>query len=171
MKTKNITIALISSLIITSSAFSYSSEKKSYKAKAPEANIVETAVAAGNFQTLVAAVQAAGLGEALSGEGPLTVFAPTDKAFAALPAGTVENLLKPENKDQLVDILTYHVVGAKVKSYNVESGDVTMLNEKTAEVIVDGDNIMIDGANVVTADIVTSNGVIHVIDSVILPNS
>lgn len=134
-------------------------------------DIVDTAVAAGSFGTLVAAVQAAGLVDALKGEGPFTVFAPTDEAFAALPAGTVETLLKPENKDQLVNILTYHVLPGKVMSGDIagKSLDVEMLNGGTAKVDATY-GVKIDAANVVTADIETSNGVIHVIDAVILPS-
>lgn len=132
-------------------------------------DIVDTAVGAGNFETLVAAVQAAGLVDTLKGEGPFTVFAPTDDAFAALPDGTVEDLLKPENKDQLTAILTYHVVPGKVMSGDlsnnmmaatVEGGEVTIMTEG---------GVTVDGANVVTADIEASNGVIHVIDGVIMP--
>ena len=132
-------------------------------------DIVDTAVSAGSFETLVAAVQAAGLVETLKGEGPFTVFAPTDEAFAALPEGTVENLLLPENRDQLTAILTYHVVPGAVMSGDlsngmeattVQGGDVTIMTQ---------DGVTVEGANVVTADIETSNGVIHVIDSVILP--
>jgi len=135
-------------------------------------DIVDTAVEAGSFNTLVAAVQAAGLVDTLKGEGPFTVFAPTDEAFAALPEGTVEDLLKPENKDQLVAVLTYHVVAGKVMS-----GDLA--GKKTDAATVQGQNIMIDAtdgvmvneASVVSADIETSNGVIHVIDKVLLPSS
>ena len=134
-------------------------------------DIVDTAVAAGSFGTLVAAVQAAGLVDALKGEGPFTVFAPTDEAFAALPAGTVENLLKPENKEQLVNILTYHVLPGKVMSGDIagKALNVEMLNGGTAKVDATS-GVKIDAANVVTADIETSNGVIHVIDAVILPS-
>ena len=133
-------------------------------------DIVDTAVEADDFNTLVAAVQAAGLVETLKGDGPFTVFAPTDEAFAKLPAGTVEELLKPENKDQLVAVLTYHVVPGKVMASDVAGQDfaVTTVQGTTAE--IDGRNgVTIDGANVVAADIETSNGVIHVIDAVILP--
>jgi transforming growth factor-beta-induced protein len=137
----------------------------------PRKDIVDTAIAAGSFKTLVAAVQAAGLVDTLKGEGPFTVFAPTDEAFAKLPAGTVEELVKPENKDKLVAILTYHVVAG-----NVTSDEVIKLNSaKTvngSEVtikVVDG-KVMIDNATVVAADVKCGNGVIHVIDSVILPN-
>lgn len=132
-------------------------------------DIVDTAVGAGSFTTLVAAVQAAGLVDTLKGDGPFTVFAPTDAAFAALPAGTVENLLKPENKDQLVSILTYHVVPGKVMSGDLSEG-------LTAQTVHGGDVTItldggpkVNGANITTADVVASNGVIHVIDAVILP--
>lgn len=132
-------------------------------------DIVDTAVAAGDFTTLVAAVQAAGLVDTLKGEGPFTVFAPTDAAFAALPEGTVDTLLKPENKDQLVSILTYHVVPGAVMSSDltegmsaatVQGGEVTFTLDGGAKV---------NDANITTADIAASNGVIHVIDAVIMP--
>ena len=133
-------------------------------------DIVDTAVAAGSFKTLVAAVKAAGLVDALKGDGPFTVFAPTDDAFAKLPEGTVANLLKPENKDQLVAILTYHVVAGKVLASDVvKISSAKTVNGKSASVKVSDAGVMIDGANVVATDIETSNGVIHVIDSVILP--
>ena len=134
-------------------------------------DIVDTAVEAGSFNTLVAAVGAAGLVETLKGDGPFTVFAPTDEAFAALPEGTVDTLLKPKNKDQLVAILTYHVVPGKVMSGDladgmtaatVQGGDVTIATEG---------GVMVNDANVVTADVEASNGVIHVIDKVIMPAS
>lgn len=135
-------------------------------------DIVDTAVGAGQFTTLVAAVQAAGLVDALKGDGPLTVFAPTDEAFAALPEGTVENLLKPENKETLVDILTYHVLPGAVMASDVNAKklSVEMLNGDKATV-TGWDGVKIDGASVVSADIEASNGVIHVIDQVILPSS
>ncbi|PXA03295.1 hypothetical protein DDZ13_12790 [Coraliomargarita sinensis] len=144
------------------------SDKSSHKKKA---NIVETAVAAGSFETLVAAVKAAGLVETLSGEGPFTVFAPTDEAFAALPEGTVASLLKPENKDQLVAILTYHVVPAKVKAKDVKAGEAPTVNGQTATITVKDGKVMVEGANVVKTDVKASNGIIHVIDKVILPES
>ena len=132
-------------------------------------DIVDTAVNAGTFETLVAAVSAADLVDTLKSEGPFTVFAPTDEAFAALPEGTVETLLKPENKDQLISVLTYHVVPGKVMSTDL-SDDMTAATVQGSEITVDLDNgVMINDASVVTADIETSNGVIHVIDSVILP--
>lgn len=137
--------------------------------KAMDADIVDTAVAAGSFETLVAAVQAAGLVETLKGEGPFTVFAPTDDAFAALPEGTVESLLMEENRDQLIAILTYHVVPGKVMSSDL-SGEMMVGTVEGSEVTIDATSgVTINGANVVTADIEASNGVIHVIDAVILP--
>merc|ERR1711939_43739 len=132
-------------------------------------DIVDTAVAAGSFKTLVAAVKAAGLVDTLKGKGPFTVFAPTDEAFAKLPKGTVESLLKPENKSKLADILTYHVVAAKVPAANVKSGKVGMVNKKNARVRVKDGKVTINKANVVKTDIMTSNGIIHVIDAVIMP--
>ena len=134
-------------------------------------NIVETAAEAGSFSTLLAAAEAAGLVETLSGEGPLTVFAPTDDAFAALPEGTVETLLLPENRDQLVAILTYHVVPGAVMSGDLVD-DMTATTVQGGDITIDLDNgVMVNDANVVAADIEASNGVIHVIDSVILPAS
>ncbi len=152
--------AAAAAAVVASAAFAMEKSK----------DIVDTAVGAGNFGTLVAAVQAADLVDTLKGEGPFTVFAPTDEAFAALPAGTVEDLLKPENKEQLVAVLTYHVVPGKVMSGDLsnnmmattaQGGDVTIMTEG---------GVKVDNANVVAADIEASNGVIHVIDAVILPN-
>lgn len=134
-------------------------------------DIVETAVAAGKFETLAAALGAAGLVEALQGEGPFTVFAPTDEAFAKLPEGTVESLLKPENKDQLTAILTYHVVPGKVMAKEVVGlSEATTLQGSNVSIELNGETVMIDNAKVVATDIQATNGVIHVIDSVILPN-
>ncbi|EAZ92492.1 fasciclin domain-containing protein [Crocosphaera chwakensis] len=133
-----------------------------------EMNLVETAMAAGEFNTLVAAVQAAGLAETLSGEQEFTVFAPTDEAFAALGEDTLEELLKPENKDKLTAILTYHVVPGMVTSTDLEAGKVKTVQGSDLEVDL-GEAVMVDDATVVKADIMTSNGVIHVIDKVILP--
>jgi uncharacterized surface protein with fasciclin (FAS1) repeats len=134
------------------------------------ANVVDTAVAAGNFKTLVAAVQAAGLVDTLKGAGPFTVFAPTDEAFAKLPAGTVEELLKPENKDKLVAILTYHVVPGKVMAADLAGKETTAKTVQGQDVAISGkDGVTVNGAKVIQADIVTDNGVIHVIDAVILP--
>jgi uncharacterized surface protein with fasciclin (FAS1) repeats len=142
---------------------------------AQAANIVQTAAGAGQFNTLLAAAKAAGLVPALSGHTKLTVFAPTDEAFAALPAGTVESLLKPENKDKLAGILKYHVVAGEVMAADIplgfsvvptlkETGDKTLVTTKF------GSTVKVDLATVVTADIKTSNGVIHVIDRVMLPS-
>ena len=133
-------------------------------------DIVDTAVAAGQFTTLVAALQAAGLVDTLKGAGPFTVFAPTDAAFAALPAGTVENLLKPENKDQLVAVLTYHVGPGKVMAADIAGKSMQVASVQGSNLSIDATNgVKIDNANVVTADIETDNGVIHVIDAVVLP--
>ena len=134
-------------------------------------DIVDTAIAAGSFETLVAAVQAAGLVETLKGEGPFTVFAPTDEAFAALPEGTVENLLLPENIETLTAVLTYHVVPGKVMSGDL-TDDMMAATVQGGEIIIDLDSgVMVQDANVVSADIEASNGVIHVIDKVLLPAS
>ena len=133
-------------------------------------DIVDTAVAAGSFTTLVAAVQAAGLVETLKGAGPFTVFAPSDDAFAALPAGTVDELVKPENKEKLTAILLLHVLPGAIKSTDIAGTQVEAVTAGGKTVHVDGtDGVTVDGAKVVTADIICSNGVIHVIDAVILP--
>ena len=138
--------------------------------QAQQEDIVDTAVGAGSFSTLVAAVKAAGLVDTLKSDGPFTVFAPTDEAFAKLPKGTVESLLKPENKDKLIAILTYHVVGAKVAAKDVVklTEAKTVQGDKVAIKVADG-KVMVNGAQVVKTDIMCSNGIIHVIDSVILP--
>jgi uncharacterized surface protein with fasciclin (FAS1) repeats len=133
-------------------------------------DIVDTAAAADDFKTLVAAVQAAGLVETLKGEGPFTVFAPTNAAFDKLPAGTLDELLKPESKDKLTSILTYHVVPGKVLAadvVNLETAKTVQGGEVT--IAVEGESVKVDGANVTATDIDCSNGVIHVIDAVILP--
>jgi uncharacterized surface protein with fasciclin (FAS1) repeats len=133
-------------------------------------DIVDTAIAAGSFNTLVAAVQAAELVDALKGAGPYTLFAPTDDAFAALPEGTVENLLKPENQEQLQAVLLYHVVSGKIMAADIGAGaQPATLQGATIAVVGSDSGVTVNGANVVTADVVTSNGVIHVIDAVILP--
>jgi len=137
-------------------------------------DIVDTAVGAGSFKTLVAAVKAAGLVETLKGEGPFTVLAPTDEAFAKLPVGTVESLLKPENKDKLVAILKYHVIAGKALAADVVKLDgqaVKTVEGDAVKVAVKDGKVTIDGANVVKTDIECSNGVIHVIDTVLLPPS
>lgn len=141
-----------------------------HKSSKPKSDIVDTAVAAGSFNTLVAAVQAAGLENTLRSEGPFTVFAPTDDAFAKLPDGTVETLLKPENKDKLVSILTYHVVAGAVMSSDIAGKKLDVKTVEGSAASIDAtDGVKIDNASVVQADIVTSNGVIHVIDTVIMP--
>jgi len=165
---KLITTTLMLALLVGGAAVAgdHSGHDKAMKS---DNNIVETAVAAGNFTTLVAAVKAAGLVDALSGEGPLTVFAPTDEAFAKLPEGTVEALLK--DKEKLTAILTYHVVDGKVMAGDVVGLDkATTLNGQAVNISVKDDKVMIDNAQVVKTDIVCSNGVIHVIDNVILPS-
>ena len=150
-------------------AVSASAYESAAKKQAP-ADIVDTAVAAGSFNTLVAAVQAAGLVDTLKGEGPFTVFAPTDEAFAALPEGTVESLLKPENRDQLVAVLTYHVVPGKVTAAEVVNlSEAATVNGANVTISSSYGKVKVDGATVVQADVMTSNGVIHVIDQVILP--
>ena len=132
-------------------------------------NIVQTAISAGSFKTLVAAVKAAGLVETLSGKGPFTVFAPTDEAFAKLPAGTVDALLK--DKEKLASILTYHVVSGQVTAADaIKLTEAKTVNGQSFKIVAGKDGVMIDSAKVITADIMTSNGVIHVIDSVILPS-
>lgn len=133
-------------------------------------DIVDTAVSAGSFSTLLAAVKAAGLEETLRGDGPFTVFAPTDEAFAKLPAGTVEALLA--DKEKLVAILTYHVVAGKVTSSEVvKLSEAKTVNGQSVKIAMMDGKVMVDGAHVVAADVMASNGVIHVLDSVILPSS
>lgn len=146
--------------LIALSSVSFAEDKK---------DIVDTAVAAGSFKTLVAAVKAAGLVDTLKGKGPFTVFAPTDEAFAKLPAGTVEKLLKPENKKMLTDILTYHVVAGKVMAADVKTMEAKTVQGSSAAIKVADGKVTIDKANVVKTDIEASNGVIHVIDAVIMP--
>ncbi len=154
-----LTIALLASPAIAGD--------KSYKK-----DIVDTAVAAGQFETLAAALGAAELVDTLKGDGPFTVFAPTDEAFAKLPEGTIETLLKPENRDQLVAILTYHVVPGKVAAADVVKLDeaATVNGEKVAITVADS-GVRVNDANVVATDIAASNGIIHVIDTVIIPGS
>ena len=157
---RNTLAALAATTVLSAPAFAMDSK-----------DIVDTAVEAGSFETLVAAVQAAGLVETLKGDGPFTVFAPTDEAFAALPEGTVEDLLKPENLETLTAILTYHVVPGKVMSGDLSNGMEAATVEGSDVPIMTEGGVTVEGAAVVTADIETSNGVIHVIDQVILPES
>lgn len=154
---------LLGAIALQAAGSAFAAEKK---------DIVDTAVGAGSFKTLVAAVQAAGLVDTLKGKGPFTVFAPTDEAFAKLPEGTVETLLKPENKSQLVSILTYHVVPGAVRAGDVVklSGAKTV-NGQRLDVVVDEKTVKVDQAAVVATDIECTNGVIHVIDSVVLPSA
>lgn len=136
-------------------------------------DIVEIAVEDGQFKTLVTALQAAGLVDTLKGEGPFTVFAPTDTAFAKLPKATLDGLLAPQNKDQLVDVLTYHVIPGKVTAQDVmklNNKTVKMLNGKPAKIEIKDGQVYIDGAKVIMTDIVGTNGVIHVIDTVMIPD-
>ena len=137
-------------------------------ATASKQTIVDIAVSAGSFEILTAALEAADLVDVLKGEGPFTVFAPTDEAFAALPEGTLEKLLKPENKDKLVKILTYHVVPGAVMSTDLKAGEVATVEGSDVTIEL-GDAVKVDGAEVVKADIEASNGVIHVINKVIIP--
>jgi uncharacterized surface protein with fasciclin (FAS1) repeats len=134
-------------------------------------DLVAVAAGAENFKTLVAAVKAAGLVETLQGTGPFTVFAPTDEAFAKLPAGTVENLLKPENKDKLIAILKYHVIPGKVLAADVKSMEVKTVEGQNVKLVVSSAGVTVDNAKVVKTDVMAENGVIHVIDTVIIPKA
>jgi uncharacterized surface protein with fasciclin (FAS1) repeats len=131
--------------------------------------VVDHLVSPPKFETLTAAVEAAGLLDTLQGEGPFTIFAPTDEAFASLPEGTVADLLKPENRETLVSILTYHVVAGKVAAADVSPGMVETVNGASAEITVENGTVKIDGARIIATDLTGSNGVIHIIDAVILP--
>jgi uncharacterized surface protein with fasciclin (FAS1) repeats len=140
------------------------------RVQAQSQDIIDTAVAAGSFKTLATALKAAGLIDTLKGKGPFTVFAPTDEAFAKLPAGTVDDLLKPENKAKLTAILTYHVAAGKVMAADVvKLKSAKTVNGKSIQIMVEGATVMVDNAKVIKTDIGTSNGVIHVIDTVLLP--
>lgn len=163
-----VAVALIAAL--TLSACSSDSEETMDTAaeETTVGTIVDVAVGAGNFTTLVAAVTAADLVETLSGEGPFTVFAPTDDAFAALPEGVLDALLLPENKALLAQILTYHVVSGKVMAADVTDSDVATVEGQTIALST-ASGVTVNGANVVAADVMASNGVIHAIDAVILP--
>jgi uncharacterized surface protein with fasciclin (FAS1) repeats len=178
---KSIVTILAVAVLVTGSAMttiagdkaveSQKAAKKETKDQKKMADIVDTALNAGSFKTLTAALQAAGLVEALRGEGPFTVFAPTDEAFAKLPEGTVETLLKPENREKLVDILTYHVVAGRLEAKNVvATKGATALNKGTLEFASTEAGVMVSGAKVIQADILCTNGVVHVIDTVLIPN-
>ncbi len=168
--TKYLSLAALGGLLLTS--FAATAGDHGHHESTAKPTIVEIAVGNPDFSTLVAALQAADLVDALSGEGPFTVFAPTNAAFAALPAGTLDDLLKPENKDQLTAILTYHVVSGKVMAADVVAlTEATSLQGDTIAVSASEAGVKVDAANVTATDISASNGVIHVIDAVILPNS
>lgn len=155
--------AMAMTLMLSATAFAGSYGKK-------QADIVDTAVAAGNFNTLAAALEAGGLIDTLKSDGPFTVFAPTDEAFAKLPAGTVESLLLPENKDKLVEILTYHVVAGKVKAADVVTlSSASTVNGSDVAIRVEEQVVFVNDSRVIATDIGASNGVIHVVDTVILP--
>jgi uncharacterized surface protein with fasciclin (FAS1) repeats len=161
MRSKLATLAVVATAIASIS---------SAPARAAGADIVDTAVAAGQFKTLAAALDGAGLVSILKGPGPFTVFAPTDAAFAKLPAGTVDGLLKPENKAQLTAILTYHVIPGRVMAADVaQLTEAKTVNGEMVKVRADGGSVMVNDAKVTAADVTASNGVIHVIDTVILP--
>ena len=163
--------ALVAAVTITPSLFAGEcSASKSASASAADKDIVAVASGAGSFNTLVAAVKAAGLVETLQGTGPFTVFAPTDEAFAKLPKGTVEDLLKPENKEKLVAILTYHVVAGKVMAADVKTMKAKTV-QRQMELIIAVAGVTVNRAKVVKTDVVADNGVIHVIDTVVLPKS
>lgn len=158
----------LKSLVFAAAALALPLTAQAGPAKA-EKNVVEIAAGAEDFSTLVTAVTAAGLAEALSGDGPFTIFAPTNSAFAKLPKGTVESLLKPEAKEKLAAILKYHVVAGKVMAADVKAGKVKTLSGKELTISVTDGKVKVDGATVVKTDLVGTNGVIHVIDTVVLP--
>jgi len=158
---------ILSLAIVTLLAGSFT--PRTFAAETSKQTVVAIAASNDDFSTLVAAVKAAGLAETLSGTGPFTIFAPTNAAFAKLPSGTVETLLKPENKAKLTAILTYHVVAGKVLAADVKTGKVKTVQGGEVEVVVADGKVTVDGAKVVKTDIVGSNGVIHVIDTVIMP--
>ena len=167
MKPSSFTKIAVASLVI---AFSSTVHAGSSAAKATQ-DIVGVASSAGTFNTLVAAVKAAGLVETLQGAGPFTVFAPTDEAFAKLPAGTVESLLKPENKEKLASILTYHVIPGKVMASDVKTMQAATVNGQKLAIEANGNGVTVNGAKVLKTDIPATNGVIHVIDTVVLPKA
>lgn len=172
LKTTLIAVTALAAVAISATFLPTATAGQGYdKAEKARKNIVEIAAGDERFSTLVAAVKAAGLVDALSGDGPLTVFAPTNDAFAALPEGTLDELLKPENKDKLKSILTYHVAEGKVKAEKVVTmSEVPTLQGQTVTVDASGDGVTLNGsAKVIKTDILASNGVIHVIDAVLLP--
>ena len=174
MKANRILIGAAIAAVVTLNANLFAdscSASKSASACAAGKDLVAVAGGADNFKTLVAAIKAAGLVETLQGKGPFTVFAPTDAAFAKLPAGTVENLLKPENKEKLVAILTYHVLSGKVMAADVKTMEAKTVQGQSVDIIVADAGVTVNGAKVLKTDVLAENGVIHVIDAVILPKS
>jgi uncharacterized surface protein with fasciclin (FAS1) repeats len=164
------TLSLVSLALVGGTTAQAGHHKERAPSMKTTGNIVETAASAGQFETLIAAAKAAGLAGALTGDGPLTVFAPTDEAFEALPAGTVETLLKPENKDQLTRILQYHVLPGRVGSDKLADGiSVDTLSGEPATIVATEGGFAIEGARITATDINASNGIVHVIDRVILP--
>jgi len=164
-KLRNIVTAVICAGAVGLASAGYHKSEKAKK------DLVGVAASTEDFSTLVAAVKAAGLVAVLQSDGPFTVFAPTDEAFAALPEGTLESLLKPENKDKLEAILKYHVVPAKVLAKDVEAGKVGTANGQKLRIALEGGKVIVGNATVTATDIMASNGVIHVVDSVILPEA
>ena len=173
MKTNRILAAAVVAAAVTLTPNLFAEEcaasKSAAAAQASSKDIVAIAAGGEIFKTLVAAVKAAGLVETLQGKGPFTVFAPTDEAFAKLPAGTVESLLKPENREMLVAILTYHVVPGKVMAANVKTMKARTVNGQDLSIKVEAGNVTVDNAKVIKTDLAANNGVIHVIDTVVLP--
>ncbi len=172
-KTSGVFVAIALATGLAACAQSNANESAMSKQQMAKADIVDTAVSAGKFNTLVAAVQAADLVDTLKSPGPFTVFAPTDEAFDKLPAGTVETLLKPENKDKLIQILTYHVVSGKVMSSDIAGKKLDAGSVEGSKLTINAQDggVMINDASVVAADVESSNGVIHIIDTVLLPKS
>lgn len=166
--------ALVASVTIAPAVLAHdcnSNKSASAAGCSAKKDIVAVASGADNFKTLVAAVKAAGLVETLQGAGPFTVFAPTDEAFAKLPAGTVENLLKPENKEKLVAILKYHVIPGKVVAADVKTSEAKTVQGQSVKLKVSDSGVTVDNAKVIKTDVIAENGVIHVIDTVILPKA
>ena len=169
MRTKNAALGIVF-VTLGAAAFLLPACHRNGEGRMAKLDIVGTAISAGDFNTLVTALKAADLVATLQGPGPYTVFAPTDEAFGKLPAGTVENLLKPENKGKLASILTYHVVPGRVTASEVvKLSHAKTVNGQSVAIKTVGESVMVDGANVVKTDIECTNGVIHVIDAVILP--
>lgn len=176
MKTNRIltVAALVAAVTLTPSLFAgecAASKTVAAAACTGAKDLVSVASGANNFKTLVAAVKAAGLVETLQGKGPFTIFAPTDEAFAKLPAGTVEGLLKPENKEKLIALLTYHVVPGRVMAADVKTMEAKTVQGQSVKLVVSAEGVTVDNAKVVTTDVVAENGVIHVIDTVIIPKA